>query len=43
MFDSPETTTGGRALKSIRLRLDIRHRFIKDGDRIVGNRTKVSC
>ncbi|HVG28802.1 MAG TPA: recombinase RecA [Pyrinomonadaceae bacterium] len=43
MFGSPETTTGGRALKFYSsLRLDIRRiGAIKDGDRMVGNRTKV--
>src|ERR671912_2128090 len=43
MFGSPETTTGGRALKFYSsLRLDIRRiGAIKDGDRVVGNRTKV--
>ena len=43
MFGSPETTTGGRALKFYSsLRLDIRRiGAIKDGDRIAGNRTKV--
>jgi len=43
MFGNPETTTGGRALKFYSsLRLDIRRiGAIKDGDRIVGNRTKV--
>jgi len=43
MFGSPETTPGGRALKFYSsLRLDIRRiGAIKDGDRIVGNRTKV--
>jgi recombination protein RecA len=43
MFGSPETTTGGRALKFYSsLRLDIRRiGSIKDGDRFVGNRTKV--
>ena len=43
MFGSPETTTGGRALKFYAsMRLDIRRiGAIKDGDRIVGNRTKV--
>src|ERR687893_622850 len=43
MFGSPETTTGGRALKFYSsLRLDIRRiGAIKDGDRAVGNRTKV--
>jgi len=43
MFGSPETTTGGRALKFYSsLRVDIRRiGAIKDGDRVVGNRTKV--
>ncbi|MCU1267992.1 MAG: recA 2 [Acidobacteria bacterium] len=43
MFGSPETTTGGRALKFYAsLRLDIRRiGAIKDGDRVVGNRTRV--
>jgi recombination protein RecA len=43
MFGSPETTTGGRALKFYSsLRLDIRRiGAIKDADRVVGNRTKV--
>ncbi|MDQ3755166.1 MAG: recombinase RecA [Acidobacteriota bacterium] len=43
MFGSPETTTGGRALKFYSsLRMDIRRiGAIKDGDRIVGNRTRV--
>jgi recombination protein RecA len=43
MFGSPETTSGGRALKFYSsLRLDIRRiGSIKDGDRFVGNRTKV--
>ncbi len=43
MFGSPETTTGGRALKFYSsMRLDIRRiAAIKDGDRNVGNRTKV--
>jgi recombination protein RecA len=43
MFGSPETTTGGRALKFYAsVRLDIRRiGAIKDGDRVVGNRTKV--
>ena len=43
MFGSPETTTGGNALKFYSsLRLDIRRRAsIKDGDSIIGNRTKV--
>src|SRR2546430_2054075 len=43
MFGNPETTSGGRALKFYSsVRLDIpRIGAIKDGDRIVGNRTKV--
>src|ERR687890_381671 len=43
MFGSPETTTGGRALKFYAsLRLGVRRiGAIKDGDRVVGNRTKV--
>ena len=43
MFGSPETTTGGRALKFYAsVRLDIRRiASIKDGDQVVGNRTKV--
>ncbi len=43
MFGSPETTTGGRALKFYSsVRLDIRRiAAIKDGDNVVGNRTKV--
>jgi recombination protein RecA len=43
MFGSPETTTGGRALKFYSsVRLDIRRiAAIKDGDQVVGNRTKV--
>jgi len=43
MFGSPETTTGGRALKFYAsVRLDIRRiGQIKDGDRICGNRTRV--
>ncbi|MFT4709056.1 MAG: recombination protein RecA [Planctomycetota bacterium] len=44
MFGSPETTTGGRALKFYSsVRLDIRRiGQIKDGDVVVGNRTKVT-
>ena len=44
MFGSPETTTGGRALKFYSsVRLDIRRiGQIKDGDRSIGNRTKVT-
>ncbi len=43
MFGSPETTTGGRALKFYSSqRVDIRRiGAIKDGDQVVGNRTKV--
>jgi recombination protein RecA len=43
MFGSPETTTGGRALKFYcSVRLDVRRiAAIKDGDAAVGNRTKV--
>ncbi|MBS1807034.1 MAG: recombinase RecA [Acidobacteria bacterium] len=43
MFGSPETTTGGRALKFYStVRIDIRRiGAIKDGDSVVGNRTKV--
>src|SRR5258708_11818535 len=42
-FGSPETTTGGKALKFYAsLRLDIRRiGAIKDGDKAVGNRTRV--
>jgi recombination protein RecA len=44
MFGSPETTTGGRALKFYSsVRCDIRRiGQIKDGDNVVGNRTKVT-
>ncbi|HED66843.1 MAG TPA: recombinase RecA, partial [Planctomycetes bacterium] len=44
MFGSPETTTGGRALKFYSsVRCDIRRiGQIKDGDAVVGNRTKVT-
>jgi len=43
MFGSPETTTGGNALKFYSsVRLDIRRSTqIKDGDRVMGNRTRV--
>jgi recombination protein RecA len=43
MFGNPETTTGGRALKFYAsIRVDIRRiAAIKDGDAVVGNRTKV--
>ncbi|MDO4594317.1 MAG: recombinase RecA [Tissierellia bacterium] len=43
MFGNPETTTGGRALKFYSsVRLDIRRvQSIKEGDDIIGNRTRV--
>ena len=43
MFGNPETTTGGNALKFYAsIRLDIRRNAqIKDGDDVMGNRTKV--
>lgn len=43
MFGNPETTTGGNALKFYAtLRLDIRRiGAIKEGDQVVGNRTRV--
>ncbi|RZJ68406.1 MAG: recombinase RecA [Flavobacterium sp.] len=43
MFGNPETTTGGNALKFYAsVRLDIRRQTqIKDGDNVIGNRTKV--
>jgi recombination protein RecA len=43
MFGNPETTTGGRALKFYSsVRIDIRRiAAIKDGDVVVGSRTKV--
>src|SRR5450631_1254211 len=43
MFGNPETTTGGRALKFYSsVRVDIRRiGAIKDGDVVIGNRTKV--
>ena len=43
MFGNPETTPGGRALKFYSsIRLDIRRaEQIKDGDKIVGNRTNI--
>ena len=43
MFGNPETTTGGRALKFYAsIRVDIRRiGAIKDGDQVVGNRTRV--
>src|SRR5215831_3875660 len=42
MFGNPETTTGGRALKFYSsVRLDIRRvQSIKEGDRVVGSRTR---
>lgn len=43
MFGNPETTTGGNALKFYAsVRLDIRRASqIKDGENVIGNRTKV--
>jgi recombination protein RecA len=43
MFGNPETTTGGRALKFYAsVRIDIRRiGAIKDGDQVVGGRTRV--
>ena len=43
MFGNPETTTGGNALKFYSsVRIDIRRSTqIKDGDRTIGNRTRV--
>src|SRR5438876_9857282 len=43
MFGNPETTTGGRALKFYAsVRVDVRRiASIKDGDEVVGSRTKV--
>ena len=43
MFGNPETTTGGRALKFYAsVRIDIRRiTSIKDGDQIIGGRTRV--
>jgi recombination protein RecA len=42
MFGNPETTTGGRALKFYSsVRIDIRRTSsIKQGDKVIGNRTK---
>ena len=42
MFGSPETTTGGRALKFFAsMRIDVRRvESIKSGDQVLGNRTK---
>lgn len=43
MFGNPETTTGGRALKFYSsVRVEVRRiAAIKDGDQVVGNRTKI--
>ncbi len=43
VFGNPETTTGGRALKFYStMRIDIRRiAAIKDGDQVIGNRTRV--
>ena len=44
MFGNPETTTGGRALKFFRFRTSVEVRrttAIKDGETVIGNRTKV--
>ncbi len=43
MFGSPETTTGGNALKFYAsVRLDIRRaQQIKDGEEVIGNQTRV--
>ena len=43
MFGNPETTTGGNALKFYSsVRIDIRRSSqIKDGDEVIGNRTKI--
>ena len=43
MFGNPETTTGGRALKFFSsVRVEVRRMSaIKDGDMLVGNRTKI--
>jgi recombination protein RecA len=43
MFGNPETTTGGRALKFYSsIRAEVRRTApIKDGDAVIGNRTKV--
>lgn len=43
MFGNPETTTGGNALKFYSsVRVDIRRSSqIKDGDEVIGNRTKI--
>jgi len=43
MFGNPETTTGGRALKFYAsVRVEVRRMTaIKDGDKMIGNRTKI--
>jgi recombination protein RecA len=43
MFGNPETTTGGKALKFYSsIRMEVRRgATLKDGDQIIGNRTKV--
>src|SRR6202035_1106349 len=43
MFGNPETTTGGRALKFYSsVRVEVRRMTaIKDGDKVIGNRTKI--
>ena len=43
MFGNPETTTGGRALKFYSsVRIDVRRiSSIKDGDKVIGNRTRI--
>ncbi|MEQ1949491.1 MAG: recombinase RecA [Bryobacteraceae bacterium] len=43
MFGNPETTTGGRALKFYSsVRVDVRRlAALKDGDAVIGNRTKI--
>ncbi len=43
MFGNPETTTGGRALKFFSsVRVEVRRMTaIKDGETVVGNRTKI--
>jgi len=43
MFGNPETTTGGRALKFYSsVRIEVRRATaIKDGDAVIGNRTKI--
>ncbi len=43
MFGNPETTTGGRALKFYSsVRIDVRRiSAIKDGDKVIGNRTRI--